>query len=86
MLCDQLVAITCCVVCDELHRPSNPYLHSAAVQGQAEVIRALVAAGADTDLKVCHGGKEGVSHDASPLLLATLGGHLEAARVLLEGG
>eukprot|EP00903_Cladosiphon_okamuranus_P012396 g11618.t1 len=60
-------------------------LHSAAVQGQAEVIRVLVAAGADTDLKVCR-GKEGTSHDASPLLLAAVGGHLEAARVLLEGG
>lgn len=58
---------------------------SAAVQGQAEVIRVLVAAGADTDLKVCR-GKEGANHDASPLLLAVVGGHLEAARVLLEGG
>lgn len=58
---------------------------SAAVQGQAEVIGVLVAAGADTDLKVCR-GKEGASHDASPLLLAVVGGHLEAARVLLEGG
>ncbi|CAN0281440.1 unnamed protein product, partial [Scytosiphon promiscuus] len=59
---------------------------SAAVQGQAEVIRALVAAGADTDLKVRRGAKEGASQDASPLLLAVVGGHLEAARVLLEGG
>ena len=58
---------------------------SAAVQGQAEVIRVLVAAGGDTDLKVCR-GKEGTSHDASPLLLAVLGGHLEAAQVLLEAG
>ncbi|CBJ27731.1 Ankyrin [Ectocarpus siliculosus] len=62
-------------------------LHSAAVQGQWEVIRVLVAAGADTDLKVCRdGGKGGATHDASPLLLAVVGGHLEAARVLLEGG
>lgn len=45
----------------------------------------LVAAGADTDLKVCS-GKEGKSHDASPLLLAVVGGHLEAAQVLLEAG
>ncbi|CAM9291972.1 unnamed protein product [Ectocarpus sp. 12 AP-2014] len=62
-------------------------LHSAAVQGQSEVIRVLVAAGADTDLKVCRdGGNGGATHDASPLLLAVVGGHLEAARVLLEGG
>lgn len=59
---------------------------SAAVQGRAEVIRALVAAGADTDLKVCRGGGEGASQDASPLLLAVVGGHLDSARALLEGG
>lgn len=58
---------------------------SAAVQGQAEVIRVLVAAGGDTDLKVCR-GTDGASHDASPLLLAVVGGHLEAARALLEAG
>lgn len=63
----------------------NFHRFSAAVQGRAEVIRVLVAAGADTDLKV-YRGKEGASHDASPLLLAVVGGHLEAARVLLEGG
>lgn len=66
---------------------ANTVLCSAAVQGQSEVIRVLVAAGADTDLKVCRdGGKGGATHDASPLLLAVVGGHLEAARVLLEGG
>lgn len=72
-------------VTPKLSKAATVSCSSAAVQGQAEVIRVLVAAGADTDLKVCH-GKKGASHDASPLLLAVVGGHLEAARVLLEGG
>ncbi|CAB1101776.1 unnamed protein product [Ectocarpus sp. CCAP 1310/34] len=74
---------------DPMHPVPSSYtvLCSAAVQGQSEVIRVLVAAGADTDLKVCRDGRKGgATHDASPLLLAVVGEHLEAARVLLEGG
>lgn len=58
---------------------------SAAVQGQAAIVRMLVAAGADPDLKVCH-VKGGATNDASPLLLAVVGGHPEAAEVLLGAG
>lgn len=58
---------------------------SAAVMGQAGVIRVLVGAGADTDLRVSR-GEGGACHDGSPLLLAVIGGHLEAVQALLEAG
>lgn len=58
---------------------------SAAVKGEVETIQALVAAGADTDLKVTRCNR-GESHDASPLLLAVLGSFYDAAQVLLQAG
>lgn len=61
-------------------------IFSAAVQGQAEVIHALVAAGADTDLKILREREGERGYDASPLLLAVVNGHLEAAQALLEAG
>lgn len=53
--------------------------------GQAEVIRVLVEAGADTDLRVSR-GEGSACHDGSPLLLAVIGGHLEATQALLKAG
>jgi len=60
------------------HRYSRTLVEQAAMNGDAEALRILIAAGADT--RAARSGGEG------PLYYAVHYGHVEAARVLLKAG
>ncbi|MFI0240291.1 ankyrin repeat domain-containing protein [Streptomyces sp. NPDC016845] len=56
-------------------------LYTAAVQGEAEIVRLLLAAGASPDAE-----SEGIGAEGTPLCAAACWGHTEAVRVLLAHG
>ena len=56
----------------------NASLHKEAAKGDADAIRALVAAGADVNAPD--------KMDATPLVWAAIGGHVGAIRALIEAG
>ena len=53
-------------------------LHSAAQKNQVDVINVLLRAGANTETRS--------NSECTPLLVASLHGHLDSARALVEGG
>ncbi|WP_394428139.1 ankyrin repeat domain-containing protein [Streptomyces sp. SGAir0957] len=57
------------------------FLYTAAVQGEAEIVRLLLAAGAPPDAE-----SEGAGAEGTPLCAAACWGHTEAVRALLAHG
>ncbi|MFD9461796.1 ankyrin repeat domain-containing protein [Streptomyces sp. NPDC060027] len=58
--------------------PHDPALLDAAREGDADAVRSALAAGADREARD--------DHRRTPLLLASLGDHVEAAEVLVAAG
>jgi ankyrin repeat protein len=62
-----------------LMTPFGTWLHVAAKSGQIEVVKRLLALGADVNVK-------GGTFNAAPIKLAASAGHIDVVRYLLEAG